>query len=166
MSGYRIAHRYENTESGVSRLADSGVFDTEATDNPDWVQAAWDEADEASASGSKLGIKDREAGVLRLEYTDQVDARPFGGEPDQPVEDTELSPEVVGSQARAQAAAEDADEDDDAEESEAEVPPKGGAGSGVKEWARYAQSKNVQLAEGMTRDDIIAACKAAGVPTE
>lgn len=167
MSGYRVAHRYEETSSGVLRQTESGIFDTEATDNPGWVQEFWDQADEANASGSKLGIKNREAGVLRSEYTDRIDARPFGGEPDQPVEDAELSIEVAGSQAQAEDVEAEADADADAEaDAEVEVPPKGGAGSGVQVWARYAQSKNVELTEGMTRDDIVAACEAAGVPTE
>lgn len=46
------------------------------------------------------------------------------------------------------------------------VPPKGGAGSGVEAWAAYAAAHDVDVPAGANRDDIIAACTAAGVPTE
>ncbi|MFD6770599.1 hypothetical protein ACFWC6_30750 [Micromonospora chalcea] len=48
-------------------------------------------------------------------------------------------------------------------------PPKGGAGSGVQAWREYAyhfERDGVTVPEGATRDEIIAALDAAGVPTE
>lgn len=50
--------------------------------------------------------------------------------------------------------------------SASDVPPKGGAGSGMQAWAAYAASKGVEVPEDASRDDIIAACQAAGVPVE
>lgn len=46
------------------------------------------------------------------------------------------------------------------------LPPKSGAGSGKDAWAAYAAAKGVTVAGEASRDDIIAACAAAGVPTE
>lgn len=45
-------------------------------------------------------------------------------------------------------------------------PPKGGPGSGAPAWRDYAASKGVQVADDASRDDVIAALTAAGVPTE
>lgn len=45
------------------------------------------------------------------------------------------------------------------------IPPKGGAGSSTEAWAAYAAGK-VEVGPDATRDDIIAALEAAGVPTE
>jgi len=45
-------------------------------------------------------------------------------------------------------------------------PPKGGAGSGAPAWRKYAASKNVEVAEDASREDVVAALEAAGVPTE
>lgn len=45
------------------------------------------------------------------------------------------------------------------------VPPRGGTGSGVADWAAYAQANGVEVAEGTSRDDIIAALDAAGIAT-
>jgi hypothetical protein len=47
-----------------------------------------------------------------------------------------------------------------------EVPPQGGAGSGRDVWAQYAAAKGVSVPEGATRDEIIDACKKAGVPVD
>jgi hypothetical protein len=47
-----------------------------------------------------------------------------------------------------------------------EVPRKGGAGSGKDAWAAYAAAKGVQVPDDATRDDIVTALDAAGVPTE
>lgn len=45
-------------------------------------------------------------------------------------------------------------------------PPKGGAGSGKDAWAAYAASKDVDVDQDATRDEIIAALEVADVPTE
>jgi hypothetical protein len=45
-------------------------------------------------------------------------------------------------------------------------PPKSGKGSGVQAWAEYAATNRVEVAEDATRDDVIAALDAAGIPTE
>lgn len=45
-------------------------------------------------------------------------------------------------------------------------PPKGGAGSGVAKWREYADATGVQVDDEASRDDVIAALDAAGVPTE
>lgn len=47
----------------------------------------------------------------------------------------------------------------------ADIPPRGGAGSGREAWADYASGK-VPVTDDMTRDDIIAALEEASVPTE
>ncbi len=44
-------------------------------------------------------------------------------------------------------------------------PPRGGAGSGLGPWQQYAAAKGVTVQPEATREDIIAACEAAGVPT-
>jgi hypothetical protein len=46
------------------------------------------------------------------------------------------------------------------------IPPKGGAGSGRDAWAQYAAQHDVQVEEDATRDDIVEALEAAGIPTE
>ena len=48
----------------------------------------------------------------------------------------------------------------------AQPPPKAGPGSGRTRWAEYADAHSVQVLVDDTRDDIIAAVAAAGVPTE
>lgn len=45
-------------------------------------------------------------------------------------------------------------------------PPKAGRGSGTEAWATYATANDVIVEDDAGRDDIIAACEAAGVPTE
>jgi hypothetical protein len=46
------------------------------------------------------------------------------------------------------------------------VPPRSGPGSGRAVWVAYAQDNGVEVTDDLkTRDDIIAACDLAGVPT-
>lgn len=45
-------------------------------------------------------------------------------------------------------------------------PPKRGAGSGVEAWSEYARKAGVDVPDDAKRDDIVAACEAADVPTE
>ncbi|MEV7267067.1 hypothetical protein AB0N38_26245 [Micromonospora aurantiaca] len=45
-------------------------------------------------------------------------------------------------------------------------PPKGGPGSGAPAWREYAASKQVEVAENASREDVWEALEAAGVPTE
>lgn len=45
-------------------------------------------------------------------------------------------------------------------------PPKAGRGSSAEAWAAYAATHDVAVAPDASRDDIVAACEAAGVPTE
>lgn len=45
-------------------------------------------------------------------------------------------------------------------------PPKGGAGSGAPAWREYAARNNVEVAEDASREDVVEALTAAGVPTE
>lgn len=64
----------------------------------------------------------------------------------------------------------DRDDADEAPELESEegsgIPPKSGRGSGAKAWADYAQAHGLNVDEDASKDDIIAALEAAGVPTE
>lgn len=46
------------------------------------------------------------------------------------------------------------------------VPPRSGKGSGADAWAAYAAANGVPVAPDATRDDVIAALDAAGIPTE
>lgn len=45
-------------------------------------------------------------------------------------------------------------------------PPRSGPGSGRAAWRDYAAARDVTVADDAERADIIAACDAAGVPTE
>lgn len=45
-------------------------------------------------------------------------------------------------------------------------PPKAGKGSSTDAWANYAERHGVQVELDAGREDIIAACEQAGVPTE
>lgn len=47
-----------------------------------------------------------------------------------------------------------------------DVPARSGAGSGRTKWADYAASNGVDVQESHTRDDIVAACEAAGVSVD
>lgn len=42
-------------------------------------------------------------------------------------------------------------------------PPRSGKGSGVEAWREFADRKGVGTDDEMSRDDVIAACEAAGV---
>ncbi|CAL9592477.1 hypothetical protein SUDANB1_05253 [Streptomyces sp. enrichment culture] len=44
-----------------------------------------------------------------------------------------------------------------------EAPPRTGRGSGIEAWRTFAEQNGVGTDSDMTRDDIIAACEAAGV---
>ncbi|MFF3190553.1 hypothetical protein [Streptomyces misionensis] len=44
-----------------------------------------------------------------------------------------------------------------------EAPPRSGRGSGVDVWREFAEQHDVEVAADASRDDIIAACEAAGV---
>lgn len=55
---------------------------------------------------------------------------------------------------------------DTADEGTPSPPPKGGPGSGKDAWVAYAAASNVDIDGAETRDDIVAALDAAGVPTE
>lgn len=45
-------------------------------------------------------------------------------------------------------------------------PPKVGAGSGRVRWAGYAADNGVEVDEAWSRDEVVAACEAAGLPTQ
>ncbi|MEU3289899.1 hypothetical protein [Streptomyces longwoodensis] len=44
-----------------------------------------------------------------------------------------------------------------------EAPPRSGRGSGVEAWRAFAERHGVDTDDEMNRDDVIAACEAAGV---
>ncbi|MFE9810703.1 hypothetical protein [Streptomyces sp. NPDC005548] len=44
-----------------------------------------------------------------------------------------------------------------------EAPPRTGRGSGIEAWLAFAEQHDVGTDSDMTRDDVIAACEAAGV---
>lgn len=46
------------------------------------------------------------------------------------------------------------------------IPPKSGKGSGVPAWRAYADANGFETDDDVTRDEIIAALTAAGIPTE
>lgn len=48
----------------------------------------------------------------------------------------------------------------------ASPPPRSGSGSGRDAWAKYAQDNRVDVADGTSREDIIAALEKAGVPVD
>ena len=47
-----------------------------------------------------------------------------------------------------------------------DVPTRSGAGSGREAWVAYAEQSGVTFEDDATRDEIVAALDAAGVPTE
>lgn len=55
------------------------------------------------------------------------------------------------------------DEPAPAAPAEVPVPPASGPGSRKDAWATFAEDRGVEVAEGASRDDIMAACQAAGV---
>lgn len=74
----------------------------------------------------------------------------------------EVPPEVakrIGAHAWA-----DGDQGDgDEPPAPSEAPPRSGRGSGVEAWRTFAEAHGVDTADEMSRDDVIAACEAAGV---
>lgn len=60
------------------------------------------------------------------------------------------------------------EDSDDTEGGSAEgtPPPKAGRGSSLEAWSAYAEAQGVNIDDDAKREDIIAACEAAGVPTE
>jgi hypothetical protein len=57
--------------------------------------------------------------------------------------------------------------DDDEPEVEAKSdgpPPRRGNKSGTEFWAAYAKEHEVDVPEGASRDEVIAACESAGLP--
>lgn len=55
---------------------------------------------------------------------------------------------------------------DDNGDNDADPPPQSGPGSLRSRWLEYASQHNVPVRDDATREDIIAACQAAGVRTE
>lgn len=51
----------------------------------------------------------------------------------------------------------DGEDDEPAEDSDEPEPPRHGKGSGLEAWRTYASGLGVELEDGMTRDDVIAA---------
>ncbi|AQW55291.1 hypothetical protein ACIQPP_05580 [Streptomyces violaceusniger] len=47
--------------------------------------------------------------------------------------------------------------------SDVEAPPRSGRGSGIDAWRAFAQQHDVEFAADANREDIIAACEAAGI---
>ncbi|WP_406337373.1 hypothetical protein [Streptomyces sp. NBC_00649] len=75
----------------------------------------------------------------------------------------EVPPEVakrIGAHAWAD---DDQDADDDQAPAASEAPPRSGRGSGIEAWRAFAEQHGVDVAEDATRDDVIAACEAAGL---
>lgn len=97
-----------------------------------------------------------------------VDEEPDGDDGDELSEGSPLQAreEAGGELTEAETEALDAVESDETEDSGLPVPPQGGPGSGKDVWAAYADSKGVEYDDDATRDEIIAACKAAGVPVD
>jgi len=50
-------------------------------------------------------------------------------------------------------------------ESDVEPPPRAGRGASAKAWRGYAHSVGVVVADDASREDVIAACVSADVPT-
>lgn len=44
-----------------------------------------------------------------------------------------------------------------------EAPPRSGRGSGIEAWLAFAKQHDVEVDANASRDDVIAACEAAGV---
>jgi hypothetical protein len=60
----------------------------------------------------------------------------------------------------------DSHKDEDNKKSAGSPPPLQGSGSSKAKWADYAESNGVEVHDGMSRDDIVGACRSAGVPVE
>ncbi len=56
--------------------------------------------------------------------------------------------------------------DEAVRDAQPEPPPRAGSGSSRAKWAAYATEQNVEFGDEDTRDDIIDACQAAGVPVD
>jgi hypothetical protein len=52
------------------------------------------------------------------------------------------------------------------EAASSDAPPKAGPGSGRARWLDYTRAHGVTTPDDASRDDLVAACEAAGVPTE
>lgn len=57
------------------------------------------------------------------------------------------------------------DELPELEDEEIEIPARGGAGSGAGAWADYAKAKGFEVPDDASREDIIEALEAEGIPT-
>lgn len=83
----------------------------------------------------------------------------FGAEPDDatpPVGTTDSSTDTTGAEVKSAGTP-----------ASPPPPPMGGPGSGREAWAAYASTRGVAVTDDMkSRDDIVAALKTAGVPTE
>lgn len=62
--------------------------------------------------------------------------------------------------------ADQVDGDGDGEDTGDGPPPKSGKGSGKDAWRAYAAANDVEVEEGTSAKDVIAALESAGVPTE
>jgi hypothetical protein len=85
--------------------------------------------------------------------------------PDKAVPVSEPAPDVSPEKAKP---VEDPDPDDEPEPEPADLPeppPRAGRGSSLTAWQAWADLAQVVYADGASRDDIIAACVAAGVLT-
>lgn len=56
--------------------------------------------------------------------------------------------------------------DDGEDEASDGPPPKSGRGSGLDAWKAYAAAHDVEVPDGVSKDDLITALESAGVPTE
>ena len=141
---YKLVHR-KNAKGSV---VESGVFNTEADDLPEWVTEALAAA-EGFETKPEPRLKSWDESEKLSAMTQQIAEQPFrdGSEHEAPAE--------VESD-------EDATEDDD----EVPVPPQGGPGSGRDAWVKYAESKGLAVTAEMGRDDIIEALEAAGHPVD
>lgn len=61
---------------------------------------------------------------------------------------------------------EPAEQPDAGEEPSGSIPPKSGRGSSAEAWRAYAESNDFDVDDDVSRDDIIAALAANGIPTE
>lgn len=68
-------------------------------------------------------------------------------------------------EATAPAATEESAEESDAPDA-GKIPPKSGRGSGLPAWRDYADKNGFETDDDVTREEIIAALEAAGIPTE
>lgn len=93
-----------------------------------------------------------------------VDGQVFGPDDNVPAD---VAEKITNPKAWAEAPA-DAPADDGGTATTVSVPPRSGKGSGVDAWTAYAATLDppVDVAEGTSRDDVIAAIEAAGHPVE